>query len=380
MNDALYLPPPPPLQILHIVESFSSGCLTAVSTLCRVVSARHCVAHTRNPQTPNAFARLFPPDTTYYEIAPQQSRSLIAQLKTLWVLRRIVRQTRPDIIHCHSSMAGLWGRLLARWYGIPSVYTPHGYAFLRTDVTRLARAVFRTAEWLCARMGNAVAACGKEEYDIACGLCSLGGMHGRVAYIPNVVSVPELDALVKAVEATKARSSLPNNALKAGICGRLAAPRNPALFSVLAEGTQDICHWFWIGADTKNMLAPHIVRTGWLEREDALVMLADLDIYVQTSQWEGLSCAVLEAMALGKPVVATNIPANKAIIEHGVNGFLGDTPPELMSHIRALAADATLRQRIGNAARCYVQEHHNPIHAGQAYAKLYAALYASAKQ
>jgi glycosyltransferase involved in cell wall biosynthesis len=66
---------------------------------------------------------------------------------------------------------------------------------------------------------------------------------------------------------------------------------------------------------------PNIKITGWfLDREDALTALNTIDIYIQTSLWEGLPIAVLEAMAM-QPVLATNNIGNKDVVVHNETGF-----------------------------------------------------------
>lgn len=127
-------------------------------------------------------------------------------------------------------------------------------------------------------------------------------------------------------------------------------------------------------AATKRRIAaaggmPRLAQPG-----EALARLAALDVYVQTSLWEGLSYAVLEAMALGKAVVATDIPANRTIVRHGVTGFLGSTPQELASHVHRLVHDAPLRRRMGAAARRCVEERHDAQKAYLAYDRLYHGL------
>jgi glycosyltransferase involved in cell wall biosynthesis len=64
--------------------------------------------------------------------------------------------------------------------------------------------------------------------------------------------------------------------------------------------------------------------------------LAELDVYLQTSLWEGLPIAVLEAMAMKKPVVATNVIGNKDTVVQGKTGFLFDAVEELDAHFKIL--------------------------------------------
>ncbi len=280
-------------------------------------------------------------------------------------LHALIRRIRPDVVHCHSSKAGVYGRIAARLCGVPSVYTPHGYAFLRTDVSAPARAAFRGVEWLVARAGQAIAACGAEEYVFS---RQLAGEGRTVVFVRNAVDLPVLDARVGTPSAVR-----DGNRVLAGTCGRAVPQRAPELFADIVSRLGDSVEWTWIGAAAgpPASLPPTVFRTGWLDRAAALARMAELDIYVQTSRWEGLSYSILEAMALGKPVVATRIPSNEVVIEDGVTGLLGRDAGELADHVRRLAADADLRRRMGQAARACIAEHYDARRIYQAYADLY---------
>jgi len=93
------------------------------------------------------------------------------------------------------------------------------------------------------------------------------------------------------------------------------------------------------------------------DQSDIAAVLASLDISVLTSASESRSNAVLEAMAAGLPVVASDIPGNRELIVHGETGFLaaGDTPEQWVQALEQLALNCELRARIGASARTWVQ-------------------------
>ncbi|HSP06888.1 MAG TPA: glycosyltransferase, partial [Acidobacteriota bacterium] len=74
-------------------------------------------------------------------------------------------------------------------------------------------------------------------------------------------------------------------------------------------------------------------------------------IYITTSQSEGLSCALLEAQAMGLPAVARNIGSNSEVIEPGVNGFLAESHDEFRDQCRILLTDHNIRSDMGQKAR-----------------------------
>lgn len=356
------------MHILHIVESFAAGCLTALSTLCHAVRPgfRHSVAYAPREETPADFASLFPDDVAFHHVP--MGVGIAPGMLACRELHALIRRIRPDVVHCHSSKAGVYGRIVARYCGVPSAYTPHGYAFLRTDISAPVRAAFKGIEWLVARAGQAIAACGAEEYVFS---RQLAGAGRTVVFVRNAVDLSALDAM-----AARAPGSPVGTRVLAGTCGRAVPQRAPELFADIACRLRDEVDWTWIGAaeGPPTCLPPHVRRTGWLDRATALGRLAELDIYVQTSRWEGLSYSILEAMALGKPVVATRIPSNEVVIEDGVTGLLGHDPDELADHVRRLAADADLRRRMGQAARACIADHYDARRTYHAYADLYRRL------
>ena len=113
---------------------------------------------------------------------------------------------------------------------------------------------------------------------------------------------------------------------------------------------------------------PHADMPGWYARSD---------VVLNTSRAEGLSNAVLEAMAMGRAVLASDIAGNRAAIRHGVTGWLA-APDALPSAAVRLAADAGLRARLGRAAAEEVRRRFSPEAEVAAHLRLYAEAVAPA--
>ena len=78
-------------------------------------------------------------------------------------------------------------------------------------------------------------------------------------------------------------------------------------------------------------LSSNVKLTGRVSNHDALSAVSMAHIYLQTSLWEALSISVIEAMALGLPILATSIPANSSVVMHARNGYLFDKNDKLMA-------------------------------------------------
>ena len=100
------------------------------------------------------------------------------------------------------------------------------------------------------------------------------------------------------------------------------------------------------------------------------------DAFVLPSAVEGMSNALLEAMAQGLPCIGTRISGSEELIEHGVNGLLvpRDDPSALSAALREILNDATLRRKLGRAARQTVEKSYTIESVAQCYLKLYEEL------
>lgn len=215
------------------------------------------------------------------------------------------REIRPDIVHAHSSYAGFYVRSCPPVPTGRIVYSPHCYAFERTDVALPVRYGFRLAETLLASRTGVVAAVSPREAELAARL--RGGQ--RVVYVPNVV--PETPAAVEP------REPGDRPGLVAVSVGRVCAQKDPAFFAAAARASDESIRWVWIGdgdpALRRVLQDAGVVVTGWLAREEALALLGTADVYVHTASWEGAPISVLEAVGAGLPVVARDIPALRSL-------------------------------------------------------------------
>ncbi len=216
-------------------------------------------------------------------------------------LRRTVHRLDPDLIHAHSSIAGVLCRAALHPRRVPVVYTPHCFGFERRDVRPLARAAFWSAEAALAHRAVRIVACSPREAQLARRLPGGSG----TAYVPNVVRAPaDLAARV------------PGGPVRVVSCGRLAPQKNPALFADVAREARTAlpdAQFEWIGGGDDALAArlrdSGVTVTGWLPRRAALDRIARADVYVHTASWESAPLSILEAAAVDVPVLARATPA-----------------------------------------------------------------------
>ncbi|CAK0781314.1 Glycosyltransferase involved in cell wall bisynthesis [Gammaproteobacteria bacterium] len=339
--------------VFHVVESFSTGTLQALRTLCHATSGEmDChILHGNRNEGACAKPDGFPPTVSFTswpatrEISPHRDYQAIAALK------EVVARLRPDLIHAHSSKAGALVRIAFPWGQLPLLYSPHGYSFLRQDLRPMARAVYWSIERLLGWVPHVTVACGIAEY----GRARL--VSRRVVYIPNMLDVAAIDAIVTPNHryvATEAQG------LRIGTAGGIRPQKNFPLFCAVAAALENTGTQFvWVGSGeipAAISVPDNVEVTGWLDHAATLSRLAACDIYMQTSLWEGLSIAVLEGMALGLPILATPVPGNTELVIDGYNGYLCGSADDFISRVQSLASDRTTLVRLGAASRRIIEQ------------------------
>lgn len=223
--------------------------------------------------------------------------------------RRILRSEHHDVLHAHSSFPGLYARLLRSPRTTHLVYTPHCFAFLRTDVPACVRATYRLAERMLASRTSVLAACGPGESVESQGI---GIPPGRIVVVPNVSSLPAMRP--PAPRATP----VGGGRLRVGMLGRWAPQKDPTFFrecvDVLARELPGIeVEGWWIGASDvptdDRERNTRVRRTGWLTPPEVGDRLRDLDVYVHSAAWEGFPIALVDAQAAGLAILCRRIAA-----------------------------------------------------------------------
>jgi glycosyltransferase involved in cell wall biosynthesis len=295
------------VRILHVTEASWAGTLQVVRSLAVDQAAQgHSVtlAYSTRPELPEGFAASVPAEIELVPVAWQRG-GIGAQVNAGRTLRRIARERRPQLIHLHSSLAGAVGALsLPR--DAPLIYSPHGLAFTRQDIGRATAAAVRAVEAFVVRRCALVGAVSEAEAT----LVRDGLRARRVAVVHN--GIPELDDGVPERSLDRAEPVVV-------ALGRIAGARRPAATARILSALRPDARVGWIGgwADGDDDVAVReagIPVTGWLPRDEALERLAEATVYLHWSAWDGMSLAILEAIARDVVVVASDIPANREIV------------------------------------------------------------------
>ncbi|MFT4244945.1 MAG: glycosyltransferase [Micrococcaceae bacterium] len=256
-------------------------------------------------------------------------------------LRETIKQTKPEIVHIHSTFAGFIGRLSLWKYSKYKVfYTPHGWPFLMQDKSQKARKVFQIIETVLSRKCDGVICVSESEAELA----KTKLKAKKVTVLHNVVDVYELPP--KNYEKSSSKPVV-------GIVARVTYAKAPWKWQQIAETLKDEAKFYWIGErDTSDgwISGNTIEFTGWQTGSEIIEKIPNMDIYLSTSLWEGLPVAVIEAQGVGVPAVVTDITGNRDVVENKVTGFVCKDIDEVIEKLRLLIKDEKLRVEMGRAA------------------------------
>lgn len=342
--------PKPTQRIVHVVESFGAGVLEAVRLLANDQSSRGLdvhVIHGHRPDTPSAevLNQLFSTRVHRHPLSMASGISPWRDLRALTALTLRLQGLRPDILHLHSSKAGMLGRIASRMLGLQAktIYSPHGWAFLRTDVSPLQQQLFLGIEQLAARLCAChIAACSEHELSLA--QQRVGAE--KTVLLRNAVAIPERPARQRK-----------DSHVRIITVGRVTEQKAPWHFARLASelATPNVS-FQWVG-DNQHALCTTwlghspVEQTGLLGRKDLQQALADADIFVLLSSWEGLPLALIEAQAMSLPALITPLPGCLEVVIPEETGLVADTAEIMKSQLLRLINDSALRLRMGQAAR-----------------------------
>jgi glycosyltransferase involved in cell wall biosynthesis len=362
-------------KIVHVTEAMGGGVLHCIVLLANRQAAAGddvVVLHSIRDDTPlpAKLDELFDPRVRRRVVEMHTAIGVRDAMSLFRMMVELYRE-RPDVLHLHSSKAAALGRVAARALGISSrtIYSPHGFAFLKEDIRPLKVKLFLLIERALHAIGGHVVACSKSELRYARML--LSGAE-RTSLVENAVRLDQFDR----------RSGGPPRA-DVVVCtsARVTYQKAPWRFTRLARRFVGVPHarFVWFGDGPAEMVDSWIDRdvvdlSGWIPTEDLRRRLQHCDIFVLPSLWEGMPIALIEAQAAGLPAVASRIVGNRDVIMHGVTGFLANDDEELERYTRILIDDAELRAKMGAAAAAHSRARFGETRLFRSYVEVYRQL------
>ncbi len=361
-----------PVKVAQVIEATTGGTRRHLVDLCMQLDRRRFdvsvfCATRRDPAFRTDIKRLEERGISVTEVEMLRQIRPVRDLVALVRLYRRLRAGNFDVVHTHSSKAGVLGRLAGRLAGVPRIiHTPHAFPFMM-DVVPVQRAFYRWVERLAARVTDRiVCVCRFErEQALAVQLCD----PSKLVVVENGIAAPPAGTDPAPVAAVREQCAVPDDGFLVGASGRL----------VRQKGIPDLLEAFAVVHERQN--TARLVIQGDGPTRDALLLQArrlgiddvctirpglggpaDVfrasDVVVFPSCWEGLPYTLLEAMAVGCPVVATRVGGMPEAVAAGPAGILVPSadPAALARAILDLLGNESLRRESGDRARALMAE------------------------
>lgn len=346
-----------PVTILYLITSTNAGGTEkALWELVRRLDPARFTAHVCCVKRPGLFGpRLAAAAAGFYSLGLPEAGGPAAALSLAPAglrLARLVRTLRPQILHCFLLQANILGRLAGRLCRVPAVIS----SLRVTEARRWPHAI----DGLTVSMVDCYTAVSEAVRQEA--IARAGIAPEKIIAIPNGIDCAECPA--------PAGCAGNADAFTVALAGRLHRQKGHAVLLEalkLLEGRQPQVRalLFGQGPDEEALkrmaadlgIADRVRFMGVVE-DGATAMLA-ADAVVVPSLWEGMPNAVLEAMALARPVVASRLPGMDELVQHGRTGLLcaPGSAGELAGALARLAGDPGLARGMGAAGRARVREH-----------------------
>ena len=278
---------------------------------------------------------------------------------------RLIRRIRPHIVHTHTSKAGLLGRLASFLARVPIIiHTPHGHVF-HSYYGPVMTKVFVFAEKILSFMTDKITALTNRERDehLEEGIASIE----KYVVIHSGVMLDRLMNMSVDAGAVRGEFGIAQDSNVIGVVGRLVPIKGhkylvSAAKRIIKEFRNTVFVFVGDGYLSSRLerqaesvgVRKNIIFTGW--RKDAVEILDLFDILVLPSLNEGMGKVLVEGMALGKPIIASNVGGIIDLVRNGENGILvppGDSDA-LGEAILQLLKDKNLSEKLGKNGKAMV--------------------------
>jgi glycosyltransferase involved in cell wall biosynthesis len=265
----------------------------------------------------------------------------------LTALVDLIKKTKPDLVHAHTSKAGVLGRLAAQWTGVPAVFTAHTWAFAEGTSWKWKK-IGRPCEVLAAKCGQVI--------------INVSEANRHLALRHGVGSASKLVTIHNGITDTSLRAEPSTDTTpKIIVVARFAPQKNHSLLLRAMAGLPHPFRLVFVGdGPTRQAVEMQGYELGLSDRIDFLgqrhdveEILANSHIFALPTNWEGFPLSILEAMRAGLPVIASDVGGVREAVTDGETGFLVPAGDEgaLRARIAQLLESPNLRQRMGRSGR-----------------------------
>lgn len=292
----------------------------------------------------------------YYDMPFERFPIKLNNLKVYKELKKLIETEKYNIIHCHTPTGGVLARLAAknqRKNGTRVIYTAHGFHFFK-GAPIVNWLLFYPVEKYCSNFTDTLITINKEDYELA----KKKMKAKQIEYIPGIgVDIDKFSTLQINKFEKRKELGMSDDSIVILSVGELNKNKNHITVIEALKNSNDNIHYVIAGRGIyENILIKKAKEFGINDRVHLIGFRNDIaeiykiaDIFVFPSYREGLSVALMEAMANKLPVVCSRIRGNIELINENKGGFLctSSDSSEFAERINELAVNKELRNRFG---------------------------------
>ena len=284
--------------------------------------------------------------------------NVLRDIKSFKKIRSLIVREKFNIVHCHSSKAGIIGRFAAFSAGVSKiVFTAHGFVFTDPSLTKKKRGFYILLEKICTIFSTDIITVSSFDYQ-------QGGLYGIETKKMHIIQngIPEEIMISEAEWQKKNQVLRESKKFIVGLVGRLVAEKNIDMFIRIArifKRESDLAVEFWIIGDGP-LRSKYEKQVKYLDlgnfvffkgnQENVVSWLDQMHVQIITSQKEGLPFVLLEGLARGLPIISTDVGGVKEVLdpvnERGVIVELNDDR-SMYNRVSALLKNDSKRVEMG---------------------------------
>lgn len=267
-----------------------------------------------------------------YAVEMSRNINFKDDFKSFTEINRLIKIINPDMVHLHSSKAGVLGKLAAYINKKPCIYNAHGWAF-SMNISDKKKRIYALIEKYTSVFCDIIVNISDYEYKLA-EKYNIASAE-KMVIIHNGIDIGRYNKYKYNKNEIFEELNIPNDSFIVGMVARISEQKDPVKFIEIAKkvcGKYDNAYFILVGDGElrdnidfmikKYKLEDRIKITGWVD--DVNKYISVFDIGILTSKWEGFGLVLTEYMSASKPIVASNVGGIPELIKDKYNGILVD--------------------------------------------------------
>lgn len=265
-----------------------------------------------------------------YPIEMSREISVKEDLKSFIEIKRAIKEINPDIVHLHSSKAGVLGKFASYLNNKPCVYNAHGWSF-SMNVSNKKKKVYAFIEKHTSIFCDVIVNISDYEHNLAKEYNIADDK--KMITIHNGIDIDKYNNKKYCKQEVLKELDIPNDCFVVGMVARISEQKDPLKFVEVAKEISksiDNAYFVLVGEGELREKVEYLIKeygledrvkiTGWVNDVNKYIYI--FDVAVLTSRWEGFGLVITEYMAASKPIVASNVGGIPELIDNKKNGIL----------------------------------------------------------